>query len=60
MTYKNPSEVEKLDSQYVSYQELTKEELVLMGSLFEKIDHKNLSNLDFGQFKLNVAKYCWK
>lgn len=34
MTSKNPHSVHKLDSQYVSYQDLTKDELLLMGSLF--------------------------
>ena len=34
MTSKNPEGVNNLDSQYVSYQELGKEELILMGVLF--------------------------
>ena len=39
MTRNNPDKGGILDSQYVSYEELTKEELLLMGVLFEKMDH---------------------
>lgn len=31
-----------------------------MGALFEKIDHKDLNNLNFESFKRNAVKYCWK
>ena len=58
MTSKNPYSVNKLDSQYVSYQQLTKEELLLMGALFQKMDHSQLNNLEFNHFKFNAFKYC--
>lgn len=60
MTLSNPAEVKNLDSQYVSYEELIREELLLMGVLFEKLDHKELNHLDFGSFQHNAVKHCWK
>lgn len=31
-----------------------------MGVLFEKIDHKELNHLNYGNFRSNALKYCWK
>lgn len=31
-----------------------------MGTLFEKLDHEELNNLNIDQFKLHAAKYCFK
>jgi len=52
--------MKELHSQYVSYQLLEREELHFMGVLFEKIDHKELNNLNFTNFKASALKYCWK
>jgi len=60
LTLNNPQGVEELHSQYVSYQKLGREELLFMGSLFEKIDHKELNHLNFNSFKKNSVKYCLK
>jgi len=30
-----------------------------MGILFEKVDHKELNNLNYENFRMNSLKYCW-
>ena len=59
LTQNNPPHMKELHSQYVSYQQLAREELHFMGVLFEKIDHKELNNLDYDNFRSNSLKYCW-
>jgi hypothetical protein len=58
LTQHNPGCLKEVHSQYVSYEELNRAELRVMGTLFERIDHRELPHLNFSRFRRNVLELC--